>query len=173
MKQINVSLSAEIPGGIESHPLPSTRDGLSCLRYHISNKPSSSSWLISCDRHHEMEANESVNHSWDFRFTIDPGPSSRVSFSLSSNYKKYQKWTKRTLRTSSHSEWWSDGCRRCRHLISHVMESWRLCQATQIFPPSIWAKARWSLTGPLDALTAAGSKQHSIYTLDHWIDKWL
>lgn len=48
------SLSAEIPGGIESHPLPSTRDGLSCLRYHISNKPSSSSWLISCYTHHEM-----------------------------------------------------------------------------------------------------------------------
>lgn len=162
MKQINVSLSAEIPGGIESHPLPSTRDGLSCLRYHISNKPSSSSWLISCDRHHEMEANESVNHSWDFRFTIDPGPSSRVSFSLSSNYKKYQKWTKRTLRTS-HSEWWSDGC---RHLIS---TSWVAPSQETMTPSICWAKARWSLTGPLAhgrivafSLTT-GSKQHSIY----------
>lgn len=164
MKQINVSLSAEIPGGIESHPLPSTRDGLSCLRYHISNKPSSSSWLISCDRHHEMEANESVNHSWDFRFTIDPGPSSRVSFSLSSNYKKYQKWTKKTLRTSSHSEWWSDGC---RHL--GISTSWVAPSHTDFPPIDLLSQSSLKLNRPMDGVVhalTAGSKQHSIYTLD-------
>ena len=111
--QIHVSLSAEIPGGIESHTLPFTRDGLSCLRHHISHKPSSSSWLISCYTHHEMEADESVNHSWDFRFTILGSKAEGPSLSsFLFRYKKYQKWTKgfgEPLVTLS------DGC---RHLIS-------------------------------------------------------